>query len=184
MTTSNPYAPPQHDDFSALPAGAGRGLQLSGDTLICDKGLSLPGLCLFNGEPSHDRVSRTLSWAPQWVIVLVAMSPLLGGIIYLIVRKSGAIEYSLGPVARKRKRDGVWLIFGGLFGGAIIATVAGVNDLPALLLVAILAGLVAIVVGSIRLRHYNVSRIDKQQIHLKLRPEAARAFERHLLGHR
>lgn len=182
MATSNPYAPPQQDDFSGLPLGTGGGMRLHGDTLICDKGLALPRLCLFNGEPSAERVSRTLSWAPQWFLAVAVISPLIGAIIYFIVRKTGQLEYSLSATARKRARGALWLAVGGIVGGVLLAIVAGANDLPILALVAIVAALVAIVVGSARSRLFTVAQIDKQQIHLKLRPDAARAFERHLAG--
>lgn len=182
MATSNPYAPPQHDDFSGLPLGAGGGPRLLGDTLICDKGSALPPLCLFNGEPSNERLSRTLSWAPQWFLAVAVMSPLIGAIVYFIVRKTGQLEYSLSTTARKRSRSAVWLSLGGIVGGIVLAGVAGANDLPLVALLAIVAALAAIVVGSTRSRLFTVARIDKQQIHLKLRPDAARAFERHLAG--
>jgi len=184
MVTNNPYAPPRNDDFSALPVGSGSGVQLVGDTLICEKGASLPPLCLFNGEPGDDRISRTFTWAPQWALVIVAMSPLIGAVVYLIVRKTGKLEYSLGKAARKRMNDARWLLVGGVLGGVILAIVAGVNELPALMLLAIMVAMIVIVVGSVRMRVFTVSRIDKQQIHLKLRNDAARAFERYLAGAR
>ncbi len=182
MATSNPYAPPQHDDLSGLPLGAGGGVRLAGDTLICDKGSALPRLCLYSGEPSNERISRTLSWAPQWSFVVFAVSPLIGAIIYFIVRKTGQLEYSLSPAARQRAKGGTWLVLGGVVGGVLLVILGGANDLPLLAILGIVAALITVVVGSLRTRLFTIAQIDKQQIHLKLRPEAARAFERHLAG--
>jgi len=184
MASSNPYAPPQHDDFSALATGSASDLRLAGDTLIFDKGASLPRLCLFSGEPSDERTSRTLWWAPQWAFVIVAVSPLIGAIVYFVVRKSGTVEYSLSAAARKRQRSGRWLLIGGALGGVVFATAAGAGKLPALSLLSIAVALILIIVGSVRSRLFHIARIDKQQIHLRLRSEAARAFERYLAGAR
>jgi hypothetical protein len=98
------------------------------------------------------------------------------------VRKTGQLEYSLSATARKRARGAALLVLGGIFGGVLLGIVGGANDLPILALVALVGALVAIVVGSVRSRLFTVALIDKQQIHLKLRPDAARAFERYLAG--
>lgn len=182
MASSNPYAPPVHDDFGAAPLGSNGGFSLLGDTLTCEKGASLPNICLFSGEVGNERVSRMLSWAPQWFIFVAVMSPLLGAILYYVVRKSGKLDYSLSTAAKKRARGGAWLAFGGVIGGIALLMIGGAADLPVLALLAIVGALIAIVVGSVRSRVFTVARIDKQQIQLKLQPNAARAFERHLAG--
>lgn len=182
MTFGNPYAPPLNDEFDDGPRGATAGVKLVGDTLICDKGASLPRVCLFSGEPSSERVSRTLSWAPQWFLILAAMSPLLGALLYFVIRKTARLEYSLTPSARARSSSSLLIAIGGGVGGFLLAIMAGVADQPLLALLLIVIALIAIVVGSVRSRLFTITKIDKQQIHLKLRPDALRGFERHFAG--
>jgi hypothetical protein len=150
--------------------------------LTCDKGASLPRLCLFSGEPSDERVSRSLSWAPQWFVFVAVMSPLLAGLLYLVIRKTGRLEYSLSPLAKSRVRSALWLSLGGGIGCFVLAGVAGAADQPALALLLIALALIAIVVGSLRSRLFQVTKIDKVQISIKLRADAANAFSRYLAG--
>lgn len=185
MTMDNPYAPPQHDELElAGTSSAARGARLLGNVLICDKGAALPPLCLYSGAPvSEPQIRRTLSWAPQWCLLLAAFSPLLGVPVYFIMKKSGQLSYSLSPEAKRRRRDGVLIAFAGGLGCVALAVVAAAADAPWLVLLAVLGCLVSIVVGSVRARLFNLTKIDKQRVHLKLREEAAAAFGRRLREH-
>ncbi|HYP87547.1 MAG TPA: hypothetical protein VEQ59_05330 [Polyangiaceae bacterium] len=181
MVSSNPYAPPQHDEFGGVsPQGSRGGVALSADVLFCDKGASLPPLCLFSGEPASTRVRRKLSWAPQWCLVLAAMSPLIGGIVYLLVRKTGDLEFSMSEAAQKRKTSGLLIAIGGGVGGFALGIGLLAADQGAVGAIVLVAALIAIVVGAVRAQLLRVVKIDKQQIQLKLRPEAAQSFARHL----
>jgi hypothetical protein len=104
--------------------------------------------------------------------------------VYFFVRKTGQLEYSLSATAKQRQRGALWIGVGGTVGGVLLIATAGALDLPVLILVAVLGLLVAIVVASVRSRLFTLAKIDKQQIQLKLRPDAARAFERYLAGQR
>ncbi|HYQ18319.1 MAG TPA: hypothetical protein VEQ58_21235 [Polyangiaceae bacterium] len=181
MVSSNPYAPPKHDELGdALPRGNGVGFALSGDVLICDLGASLPRLCVFSGEPTEGRISRKLSWAPQWSLTLAAVSPLIGFVVYMFVRKTGQLEYGLSEAAKKRKTSGLLIAIGGGVGGVVLASAGAGADLPALALVGGVLALVAVIVGAVRAQLLRIVKIDKQHIQLKLRPAAAQSFARHL----
>ena len=177
MVTNNPYAPPRHDEQDLLlPRG---GVGMMGDVLICDKGVSLPPLCLFSGEPASSRTSRLLAWAPQWWGLVAVMSPLIGLLLYFVVRKTGKLEYSLSPAASQRARNARWLAIGGVVVGFVLAGVAAAAKQPELAVLFLVAAFIAIVVGTARSRLFRITKIDKLQIHLKLRPAAAEAFARH-----
>ena len=180
MDVSNPYAPPQaplHE--TAGPGTAGGGWRLVADTLIVEKGAKLPPICVFNGEPTEgQRVNRKLGWAPPAVIMLVALAPLLGLILVLALRKTGRIDYALSQAARQRRKSAVLIILGGIAAFvALIALTVAMESAP-LALAGLVVFFVTLVVGLVRLQPFRIVKIDKTRIHLKLRPEATRAFAR------
>ncbi len=181
----NPYAPPRAiapfaaGDLSALSAGElAHGWRLEADRLIARKGTVLPPICIWSGAPTSGmRVRRTLSWAPTWIAIL-ALSPIVYLVVYLLVRKTGELDYALGEAARKRQRAAA--IIGG--GGAIVAGALGFAgaefDLPLLIVMATGLFLVAFVAALVLARAIRPVKIDKEFIYLKLPPRVAEAFAR------
>lgn len=95
---------------------AGGALHLvNGNTLVAEKGSTLPPLCLWNGEPcTAGRKTTNFAWAPVWVWIF-AVSPLLLLAVYLLARKRGELSYCLGTTAQGRQRQVRWLL-----GGAVL----------------------------------------------------------------
>lgn len=182
MTALNPYAPPTHERAAPGTGGPGmHGVRLSGGVLICDKGTRLPALCLYSGVPvSGPPIQKKLTWVPQWCILILAFSPLIGLIIYLFVKKSGTLSYTLSPAALERRQQAV--TFGLAATGLCVAGwVVGLNYGPDWLpMLGILAFLIGLLVAIVRSRLFTIAKIDEATVHLKLRKEATAAFERFL----
>lgn len=175
----NPFAPPEADDPRALLSGEGR-FRVQGNTLIVERDATLPALCLFTGEPTlGQRERRRLAWAPPWTAVFV-ISPLLYLVVYLIVRKRAWLDYALSERARARRRSGILTLFGGMAAAVVLGFAGGLANMPLLLVFAPVLFLIVLIVGMIRGRVLQVTRIDQTHVHLKLRPETAQAFARAL----
>jgi hypothetical protein len=174
----NPFQPPADDSLRPAPfTRHGSGYVVNGQTLIAEKGTRLPDLCLYSGEPTHgQRVTKNLVWATPAITFLVVISPLIYIIAYFIVRKMGALEYSLSEEAQSRRTSGIVIAIGGFVLSFILIGVAGSEDFPPLIPAAVLLMLVALIVGLVRSRVINIVKIDQTHIHLKLRPETAQAF--------
>src|ERR1700733_3753407 len=173
----NPYAPPG----SVVPrwpgaSGGTPGWRLEADRLIARKGAVLPPICLWTGVPTTGlRVRRTLAWAPTWLAIL-ALSPIVYLIAYLMVRKTGELDYALGEVARKRQRAAVVIGTGGAAGAAALLFAGARFDLPGLFVASTLVFLVAVIAAAVLGRTVRPVKIDKEFIHLKRRRPVAEAF--------
>jgi hypothetical protein len=172
----NPYAPPASDSTGYLGTSQTGAYRIEGDLLIAAKGATLPPICVWSGEPAAGPGSpRQLVWAPMWVYVF-AVSPLLFVIFYFIFRKKGTLDYSFGARALARRKNAIIIGVGGSVLAVAFFTIGLVAELPAIVPIATLTLLVSILVGSVRARLFTVARIDAEHIHLKLRPDALRAF--------
>jgi uncharacterized membrane protein len=150
---------------------------LTGDTLVVEKDAALPDFCIFSGEPTQGgRVRQKLAWAPPALAALVVISPLIYIIVYLIVRKTGTLDYALSPGARSRKRSGLFIALGGVVLTGILIAVGADSNSGELVLAGLVVFLVTLIVGVVRARVLNLTKIDKTHIHVKLRPEAVQAF--------
>jgi hypothetical protein len=178
----NPFAPPQADAYAA-PTGTGTGsFTVQGNILIAKKGTVLPNVCLFSGEAQGaERVHKKLFWAPPWTVIFV-VSPLIFLIMYFIFRKSGELDYSLGPRAKQRRNQGILAGVGGVILGIVLVAAGGATNEPVLLFVGIFGLLIALVFGIVWGRIITIVRINPDDIHLKLRPEAAQVFSRLAMG--
>ena len=174
----NPFQPPADDLPARFPSQRrGSGFVVTGETLIGEKGASLPDLCLYSGKPaSGERTTKKFVWAPPALAILVAFSPLIYLIVYFIVRKSGTLQYSLSDEARQRRTTGMVIAFGSLFASIALFVVGVREEAPLVFLGALVLMLVGLIVGSLRARIVHVVKIDQTHVHLKLRPEAAQAF--------
>ena len=176
MADVNPYAPPRSETPAALVVTPS-GYRAEGNVLFVDKGVELPDVCIFSGEPtSEGRARKKLQWAPSWLAVLIVISPLVYIIVYYLVRETGTLGFSIGRAARKRRASGIAIAAGGsILGlGAIIVS-AGSGELNGML-VGFVVFLVSAVAGAMRATLYRIKRIDKTTIHLTLQPAAIRAF--------
>jgi tryptophan-rich sensory protein len=174
--TSNPFAPPR----AVLTAHVGPNapFELKDNVLSVQKGATLPSLCIWNGEAQGaERVHKTLHWAPPWVAIL-ALSPLIYLVVYFIVRKSGTLDYALGPAARARKQQSLVYGGGGLLLSVALMTFGFVFEEGLSVAIGALGFFVALIFTLIWARIVQVVRIDKERVHLKLRPAAAEAFAR------
>ena len=178
-SSSNPFAPPRAE--LSLGRADASAFRLEGQVLVAKRGAVLPDLCLWGGHnEGTERIHQTLVWAPPWTAILV-FSPLIYIIVYFIVRKRGELAYALGPAARARQRQAWQYGAGGmLLSAAIMALGLAVPAAGGAVALAPLLFLVALVVFLVRRRVVQVERIDKEYIRLKLPPEAAAAFARHV----
>lgn len=175
MEPFNPYAPPV---ASAAVTGVGAGSwRLDGDTLVVDKGATLPNLCLFDGRPVEGApLQKTLTWVPPWVTILVLLSPLIYLIAFFIVRKTGSLGYWLGEEAKRRRNGGIVLLVLSVVSLFLFFFAAGLLEEPLLILVGFVAFFALLITGALRIRLFTVKRIDEHCLWVQLRPEAARAF--------
>jgi hypothetical protein len=172
----NPYAAPRSSgDDLAMDGDVP--WRMSGRMLIARKGVTLPAVCIFTGQPApgeHER--RSLSWTPTWFKVMGGLIPIIAAFAYTMFRRSGELEYALGPLARKRRRAGTTMGLVGC-GTAIGLFVLGIADeLPGLSLAGFLLFLVAFFVASARARLFHVNRIDDRYLYIELTPAAAQAL--------
>lgn len=182
MEPFNPYAPPVAAG-SGVAVGAPGGFRLEGETLIVDKGATLPNLCLYDGSAVRGApTQKTLTWVPPWVTLLVVLSPLIYIIVYLVVKKTGAVGYYLGEEARRRRTSGVVLLVASFFALFAFIVGAGLADAPVLILLGFVAFLTLLIAGALRMKVFVLTRIDEHSLHFKLRPAAADAFARTVGG--
>jgi hypothetical protein len=186
---ANPYEPPAGDESdepeSAVVRGhvAGGALHLvNGDTLVAEKGSTLPPLCLWNGEPcTAGRRTTNFAWAPGWVWIFV-VSPLLLLVVYLLARKRGELSYCLGTTAQGRQRQVRWLLGGAVLLGLPLVAIGVSLRLHLLVACASLASFVAVLAAVVQSPTLRVVRIDERNVHIKLEPGAAAAFARAMAG--
>lgn len=106
MTTpdrdDNPYAPPEAATGVWAPA---RPITIEGRHLAVDSGSALPPICVRTGQPAPERVlTRQMSHAPLWLVVLAVAIPYIFLPVYLFARKTGRITFSLCEVDWRRRR--------------------------------------------------------------------------------
>lgn len=168
MNSANPYAPPADATPAFGPAGATAGIRREGDRLVVPKGAVLPARCVKCNAAAEHSEHKKLTWAPPWVFIIFVLSWLIGLIVYLVVRKTGDVTYSLCPEHLGKRRNGRFAMLGGvalLFGG-IFAGIA-VNE-PLVMLLGLVGGLVAIIVGAVMAAMAQPTKIDPTHIWLKV----------------
>lgn len=150
---------------------------------------SLPRVCVTTGQPGQVTFQKVqFQFIPKWIAIF-AIAPLLYLIFFLLFRKSasGTLPFSdQGWEEVKAARRNVALSIVGLIGACVLggAAAANLRDAgPMLLLVAIVAGFIAIVVTSLKIRKVYpfATFIDDAAVTLTLpSPEAERLFQQHL----
>jgi hypothetical protein len=151
---------------------------------------SLPRVCVATGNPGAVTFQKVqFQFIPKWVAIF-AVAPLLYLIFFMLLRKtaSGALPFSEGAWANvKAARRNVGLAALGLVVGCVLGAVvsAQVGDDRAFLVffVALIAGIIFLVVMSLRLKKVFpvATLIDDQKVTLTLpSAEAERLFADHL----
>jgi hypothetical protein len=138
----NPFRAPLEMQPLSTPFAAGQ-FERDNLQLIVRSGAVLPPLCVKTGEPvsAEGMVTKTISWSPIWVVVIFLASPLIGLIVYFIVRKRCEITYGLSATMKSKyltRRLIALIVALGAFAGIFVA---GNMDY---LMVAILSGVVAV----------------------------------------
>jgi len=83
-----------------------------GTILVARKSATFPYRCLKTNEPAESLLRKKLSWHPQWVYVLVVISPIICLIAALIVLKRATFDLPYCLPVRKRIRNariGMWI---------------------------------------------------------------------------
>ncbi len=165
----NPYAPPKSDWVHA-PSPSSLAPQqwwFEGDQLVVLRGASLPAdLCVKTGQPTGD--SAPIKRKVQWVHPLVAISvisPIIFLILYLIFRKQAELSYGVSPEFRQRRKIALGLMIGPLLPLIVLGVL---TESPAVIGVGSLVYLVAIIVGAVMMTPFQVRKIDKEKIYLKV----------------
>jgi hypothetical protein len=150
---------------------------------------SLPRVCVGTGQSGAVTFQKVqFQYIPRWIAIF-AMAPLLYLIFYYLLRKtaSGTMPFTDEAWQRvKAARRNVGLSILGLIVGMVAAGVLIGNESelgPLLLLGFLLAGIIGIVVASMRVRKVfpYATIIDDQTVTLTLpSPEAERLFTQHL----
>jgi hypothetical protein len=151
---------------------------------------SLPRVCVATGQQGAVTFEKVqFQFIPKWIAIF-AMAPLLYLIFFMLLRKSasGTMPFSAEAWENvKAARRNVIFSVLGLIGGCILGGVLAANMRgdagPLLLLVAVVGGIIAVVVTSIRIRKVFpfATFIDDTNVTLTLpSPEAERLIEQHL----
>jgi phosphoglycerol transferase MdoB-like AlkP superfamily enzyme len=178
MEPFNPYAPPVAAG-GGVAVGSPSGWRIEGETLIVDKGATLPNVCLYDGTPvAGGPTQKTLTWVPQWVTILVLLSPLIYIIAYFIAKKTGAVAYYLSEEAKRRRTTGIVLLVASVVVLLAFIFIGAAMDTPAMVLVGFVAFFVLLIVGALRTKTFMLTKIDEHNLYFKLKPAAAEAFAR------
>jgi hypothetical protein len=169
----NPYAAPMASDAYAGAPGTMAEFFRSGDALVVRKGSVLPDVCVQTGVATGgNAVTKTLTWVPPWVAILfVLISPIIGAVVMLIVRKSGSLTYFLSREAQARRKRGVMIGLALVFGGIGLLVVGIAFEQVALVLSGFLAFIAGIIVAAVVGAPFRVNKIDADYIYLKVKPE-------------
>jgi hypothetical protein len=109
---------------------------------------------------------------PPWVAILfVLISPIIGAVVMLIVRKSGSLTYFLSREAQARRKRGVMIGLALVFGGIGLLVVGIAFEQVALVLSGFLAFIAGIIVAAVVGAPFRVNKIDADYIYLKVKPE-------------
>jgi hypothetical protein len=180
MASPNPYTAPRAsierpDGSEVIPEPAS--WRLEGSTLVVRKGVVLPPICLYSGQNiDGGRVNSELSWTPVWFKVMIFLTPVLAVFAYSYVRRSGTIDYALGPQARWRSKRAALLGVGVFVAAFVVMWLSLGVDLAFLLGVYLLFPTMLIV--SLAGRPFRIASIDRYHARLELGRQARDAFSR------
>ena len=107
LYAENPYSSPQSAlgiDASIVEVGE---YQVDGRDLMLRNGKKLPSFCIKSNEPitESDFRTKTLSWCPRWVLVLIVLNVLIMLVAYFITCKKCLLTFGLSPEVRRKYRN-------------------------------------------------------------------------------
>jgi hypothetical protein len=177
----NPYAAPIAVPQGSYAARPGIDLYQLGDKLVLRKGTVLPDLCVVTGQPTGGQMKhRSLGWIPPWVAILFVLSPAIGLIVALIVRKSGDVTFGWSLPARSKRTRGVLVGLGVLFSTFALVGLGIATELPGIALLGLVTFIVGLVMAIVSGQPFQVAKIDKEFIHLKVKPAFLTAMQPYL----
>lgn len=141
--TTNPFETPRTDlSPVAHDVSASDNAWSDGPLLVIRRvGARLPDVCIKTGRPAGARMTREVSWYPQWVYAMLLLNALIFLIVAMVTRKRASVEFALSEDARERRKKHI------LIGVALmilgVAGFFGAGIHPAFILV----GLVVLLTG-------------------------------------
>jgi hypothetical protein len=182
MSAFNPYAPPT----APIPTGGGYGgafAQMVGDALVVSKDAPLPDVCVKCAAPAVTRRKQQFVYTPQWVIVILLLSLLIGAIVAVIVQKKGTLQLPLCEACAARWKSAnvqiglaILALFLGLVFGVYVAVESKAPALMAVFMLLGIGGLIAVAVVNRNVRVLS-RKVDDTSITLtKVHPDACRAI--------
>lgn len=172
----NPYAPPAQDDLEpervrddAQDDDEDRAHR-DGELLrLVRFGGRLPKRCVVcNASAREHQITQKLYWHPQWIYVLIAVSPIIYAIIAMITRKDASVEVPLCGDHVRRRRNGQVLVWGGLLVGLVLIFGAAFASAPAGIFLGVVALFGAIIAGSFMMRTVMPAKMDERYVWLKV----------------
>lgn len=177
MPELNPYAPPADD---VAPPRKGKGKSKKSRTRAFREGdhavvpvddPRLPKRCVVcNERVSGERIRRTLTWHPQWVYATIFIGALIYVIVAAVTRKSATVEHALCEAHAARRRNGLFLLFGGLAGGLVLMVLGAVSNTGSLVALGSIGMMGCIIAGAIMARTLTPAKIDEHYIRLNVGP--------------
>lgn len=150
---------------------------------------SLPRVCVATGAQGQVTFEKVqFQFIPKWIAIF-AMAPLLYLIFFMLLRKSASGTMPFSPEAwenvKAARRNVIFSVLG-LIGACVLGGVLAANlrDVgPLLFLVAIVGGIIAVVITSMRIRKVfpYATFIDDANVTLTLpSPQAEQLISQHL----
>lgn len=105
LNHDNPYAVSYSVSGLDTVVSDGAGFAVDGDLVRVGKSTHLPPICVVSGEEDDlVSVSKKLSYASPVIIVAFLLSPIIGLIIFLIIRKQCEVRFYISRAVRSRGR--------------------------------------------------------------------------------
>ena len=138
-----------------------------GHNLVVEKNAALPDVCVKCGSDDvAERRKQDFAFTPQWVMMLVVISPLIAGIAMLITQKRGTLHLPLCSDCAYRWRRAVsrvrmaalWMV-----AAIVIALVCAANDEGFLAVIFGISSIVPLIVVGVNNRKWTMKSIKVDQ---------------------
>lgn len=183
----NPYAPPRpiEDERPARApswgaAPSSEGAWREGDLCVVPRlGGEMPDRCVVCNRDTDFKLRRTLWWHPPGYYLLICAGWLVYIIAALIVRKSATVEVGLCEEHRRRRENGVTLMWVGGVTGLLVMIVGVAVKLAIFMLLGLIGMLVCLIAGAVSAR---VVGVDHRRLRTQALNEPVKAVEHHALA--
>lgn len=163
----SPYATPPAYGVAMAGPPAGTGVWRENDSLVMFKQAQLPDRCFKCNAPAYGRRLNRQLWYIHPALYILAISPVIFLIVYMIVRKGARVDIGICETHDQRRRM-LAVVGGALLILSIVAIVMAIAfETPAAFaggLLLFLVGLVVVIVGQ---RFVLPSKIDNEYVWLK-----------------